>query len=224
MDKIFKYQQWHLLLLLVLLFFLFLFPKLDPTFLQGSLWEISSLNWYVLAISIPIIHQVYVLLVWRLELHNKSISKLFGKNGFKFYKLGFGILFLSRAITIVILAFSNKMTININPTFSYVLSGVLMILAAYLFYSVAKYFGMDRAFGIDHFYPEIAKNQPFVNQGIFKYTANGMYQFGFLILWIPGILLQSKAALSLALFNHIYIWVHFYFTELPDIKIIYGED
>jgi hypothetical protein len=26
-----------------------------------------------------------------------------------------------------------------------------------------------------------------------------------------------------AAFNHIYIWVHFYFTELPDIRHIYSE-
>lgn len=63
-----------------------------------------------------------------------------------------------------------------------------------------------------------------VKRGIFKYSANAMYVFGFLILWVPGILLQSKAAVLLALFNHIYIWVHYYFTELPDMKMIYKKD
>ena len=71
--------------------------------------------------------------------------------------------------------------------------------------------------------PEEVKKESFVNKGIFKYTSNGMYLFGFLILWIPGLLLQSKAALIIALFNHIYIWVHYYFTEQPDIKIIYKK-
>ncbi len=130
----------------------------------------------------------------------------------------------SRLITIVLLAVSSAMTLNINPAFSYVLSGILIIPAIYLFCSTAKYFGMDRAIEIDHFYPEEVKKEAFVNQGIFKYTSNGMYIYGFLILWIPGILLQSKAALSIALFNHIYIWVHYYCTELPDIKMIYKED
>jgi len=64
----------------------------------------------------------------------------------------------------------------------------------------------------------------FVNQGIFKYTANGMYIFGFFIIWIPGLLLESQAALYVAFFSHIYIWVHYYSTELPDIKIIYKEE
>ena len=51
-----------------------------------------------------------------------------------------------------------------------------------------------------------------------------MYKFVFLFLWVPGVLLQSKAALLAALFQHIYIWVHYYFTELPDIKIIYEKN
>ncbi len=100
---------------------------------------------------------------------------------------------------------------------------MLFIPAIYLFYSVEKYFGLDRACGMDHFYPEIAKDEPFVKQGIFKYTTNGMYKYGFLVLWIPGILLQSKAAIFIALYSHIYIWIHYYTTELPDIRIIYGE-
>ena len=82
---------------------------------------------------------------------------------------------------------------------------------------------MDRAFGIDHFQPGTIGNESFVKRGIFKYTSNGMYVYGFLILWIPGILFQSEAALIVALFNHIYIWVHYYYTELPDIKIIYAD-
>ena len=113
------------------------------------------------------------------------------------------------------------MTLDISDWISFTLSVLLFIPSVYLFYSVKKYFGMDRAFGIDHFYPEEARNLPFVKKGIFKYTSNGMYTFGFLILWIPGILLQSKAALAIALFNHIFIWAHFYFTEQPDMKIIY---
>ena len=74
-------------------------------------------------------------------------------------------------------------------------------------------FGINRAFGIDHFKPEKYKNRTFVKKGIFKYTPNGMYKFVFLLLWIPGILFQSKAALIAALFQHIYIWIHYYFTE-----------
>ena len=194
----------------------------DTTILTGDLWGINTRCWLVLAIASPIIHQLSVLLCWRTELFHKSISGIFGEHGFKLYKVGFTILILSRVITIILLAVSNAGTVEMNPTYSYLLSGILVVPAVDLFYSVVKYFGMDRAFGIDHFHPDEARNKPFVKQGIFKYTDNGMYAYGFLLLWIPGLLWFSKAALLVALFNHIYIWVHYYATELPDIKRICG--
>jgi hypothetical protein len=50
-----------------------------------------------------------------------------------------------------------------------------------------------------------------------------MYKFGFLILWAIALAFLSKAALLVAAFSHAYIWVHFYFTELPDIHKIFGD-
>ncbi len=44
-----------------------------------------------------------------------------------------------------------------------------------------------------------------------------------MILYLPGLLLLSKAALAVALFNDIYIWVHYYCTERPDMETIYGK-
>lgn len=221
--KIWKYQFWPILILIILLLTLNFLCKTTAGFLEGSLWNISTKNWFIAAVLMPIIHQFYVLIFWRSELHYQSISKLFGKSGFKIYKIGFAILILSRPILITFLAIANANTFSINRIFSYGLSFILLVPAIYLFYSVGTYFGIDRAMGIDHFHPEKYKNIPFIKKGIFKYTNNGMYVFGFFILWIPGILLQSKAALLLASFNHIYIWVHYYFTELPDIKIIYNK-
>ena len=60
---------------------------------------------------------------------------------------------------------------------------------------------------------------PFDKQ-IYHYIA--MYTFGFLILWVPGLIFFSKAALLAAGFNHIYIWVHYYTPELPDIRFLYN--
>ncbi len=102
------------------------------------------------------------------------------------------------------------------------LSVFLLIPVIYLFYSIKKYFGIDRAFGIDHFEPEKLKIIPMVNRGIFKYTSHGMYMFGFFTFWIIGFLFMSKAALLIALFSHIYIWIHYYYTEKPDMDYIYG--
>ena len=50
-----------------------------------------------------------------------------------------------------------------------------------------------------------------------------MYVFGFLVLWSIALFLRSEPALIAALFNHAYIWVHYYFTERPDMNIIYRD-
>ena len=90
------------------------------------------------------------------------------------------------------------------------------------YYSVLKYFTLRRALGIDHF-DATYRNAPLVRQGMFRYSRNAMYVFGIAILWLPGLLLASKAALLAALFNHLYIWVHYYTVELPDMRTIYGD-
>jgi len=136
---------------------------------------------------------------------------------------GFAILFASRLITVILLAIANSGTLQVNAIIAYILAGLLAISSVYLFYSVKKYFGFDRAFGIDHFQPDIYKNETFVRQGTFKYSSNAMYVFGFCIGWIPGFLFLSKAALIAGHFNHLSIWAHYLFTELPDMKVIYGE-
>jgi len=223
--KVFNNQLWHLLSLVILLPILIGFiNKNEIDILYGGFWHVETYIWLIAAILAPIVHQIYVLICWRSELYYQSISKLFGrKTGFKLYKIGFVIFILLRVITIVILAISNEGTLYINPILAYILAVLFAIPVIYLFVSVFKYFGMDRAFGIDHFEPQAANNLDMIKGGIFKYTPNAMYVFGFLILWIPGLIFLSKAALLAALFNHIYIWVHYYFTELPDMKYIYRK-
>jgi len=188
---------------------------------EGELFGVSTRVWFIVSICSPVAHQVYVMVLWRLELFRKSVSTTFGKNGFFYFKMGFTLLILLRPLSIIILAFSNSGTFEINALFRYLGSFVLLVPAIYLGYSIRRYFGIDKAFGKDHFCPEEAKEWPLVKQGIFKYSSNSMYVFGFLALWVPGLLLQSKAALAVALFSHIYIWVHYYFTEKPDMDTIY---
>ena len=221
--KILYKQIWHLLSLFILLLGVNFFIKYNENVFYGSLWKIDSQSWLYLTIFFAIAHQTYVLICWRYELFYKGLSKIFSKNAFKVYKIGFTMLILLRPILIIILSISNAMTINIGNNLSYLICLILLIPGIYGQYSVFKYFGINKAFGYDHFEPEKFKDVPFVRKGIFKYTSNGMYKFVFLLLWIPGILLQSKAALLAALFQHIYIWIHYYFTELPDMKFIYGK-
>jgi hypothetical protein len=220
--KIFKYQIWHLVTLIAIIFAINLYLSNSSETLNGSLWGLTTKTWFWLAIAIPIIHQIYVWGAWRLELYQGTFTKRYGLNlSFKIYVIGFSLLFVSRLITIIILAYSSNGTLNINPTISYALAALITPLVLFLFYSVKKYFTIERAYGIDHF--DKHYDEPYVKKGIFKYTDNGMYVFGLMILYLPGLLLLSKAAILAALFNHVYIWVHYYFTERPDMLEIYGE-
>jgi len=220
--RIFKYQLWHLLSLIVMLLVVHSCLVNSSEMLNGTLWRISTKTWFWLAIAVPIVHQVYVWIIWRLELYQRIFTKRYGlKRAFNIYAIGFTVLFVGRLITIITLASSNKNTLHINSIFAYTLVALITPFVIYVVYSVKKYFTIERAYGIDHFDEEYS--QPFEKKGIFKYTNNGMYVVGLMILYLPGLLLFSKAAILAALFNHVYIWVHYYFTERPDMLKIYGD-
>ena len=217
----FEKQGWHFVLLALLIVSAVLLARGDM--LAGQLWGLNTRAWLWIAIAVPIIHQVYVWLFWRLELHHGLVTRWFGKSGFPIYKVGFTILFAARPISIFLVGISNYDTLACPPVLMYTAEVLALIPGLYTMYSVAHYFGVNRAYGIDHF-DESYRDTPFVKQGMFKYTDNAMYKFGFLILWSIALFTLSKAALLAAAFNHLYIWVHFYFTELPDIQHIYGKN
>ncbi len=221
-NKILKHQIWHLLVLLVLIFAIKFYVSSSSEVLSGSFWNVSTQSWFWLAIAIPVIHQTYVLLIWRFELYQRTFTKRFGvERAFKLYTVGFSSLFVSRLIAIIFLSISNKNTLHFDPIIAYVIAALITPIVIYLFYSVRKYFTIERAYGIDHF--DKNYREPYVKKGIFKYTDNGMYVFGLMVLYLPGLLLLSEAAILVALFNHAYIWVHYYFTERPDMVEIYGN-
>ena len=131
-------------------------------------------------------------------------------------------MIILRPILAFALGWSNRGTLAIDPVIGIVISAILLLPSAYLLYSIKRYFGFDRAFGIDHFDASY-RDMPLVRQGIFTWTPNAMYVFGFFILWVPAFLFQSLAALMVAAFSHLYIWVHYYCTEKPDMERIYGN-
>jgi hypothetical protein len=216
----FEKQAHHYIALGLLLAGVYLFTRGDV--LAGQLWGIPTLTWLCIAVAVPVFHQVTVALLWRAELYHHKMTEWFGEQAFPLFKLIFTILFVARPIALILLGISNANTFNLNPVLAYTLAGILFIPFAYTMYSVFHYFGLDRAYGEDHFKPAIYKNRAFVKQGMFKFTDNAMYKFGFLILWAIALVFLSKAALLAAAFSQAYIWVHFYFTELPDIHHIYS--
>ncbi len=221
-KRIFRYQLWHLLSLAVLVIAVQFYISNNLNVSSGSFWGINTESWLWLSIAVPVIHQTYVLLVWRIELHTRTFSTLLGTDkAFKLYAAGFSLLFVSRLIAIIFLSLSNKGSLEVDPVITYLIAALITPFVLYLFYSVKKYFTIERAYGIDHFDEEYS--EPYEKKGIFKYTDNGMYVFGLMILYFPGLLMLSEAALLAALFNHVYIWVHYYFTERPDMIEIYGK-
>ncbi|MGB2783501.1 MAG: methyltransferase [Atribacterota bacterium] len=221
-KKIFGYQIWHLVSVIILIAVTQKFISISYDTTNGELWGISTTAWFRIAIAIPIFHQVYVWIIWRLELYNSTFTSRYGvQRAFKIYSAGFSLLFVCRMISIIILAMSNQGSLSVNPLYTYLIAALITPVIIYLFYSVIRYFTFERAFGIDHF--DKNYNQPYVKEGIFRYTDNGMYVYGILVLYLPGLLLLSKTALIVALFNHLYIWVHYYCTERPDMKVIYGK-
>jgi hypothetical protein len=217
----FKKQGQHFLHLIVLLLGVYFLATGDV--LSGQLWGIGTQTWLWIAIGIPVLHQFIVALLWRAELYHNQMTGWFGNQAFTVFKVIFTVLFVGRPVTLILLGISNANTLNLNPALAYVIAGILFIPFAYTMYSVFHYFGVDRAYGEDHFKPALYKDRPFIKQGMFRFTDNAMYKFGFLILWAIALVFLSKAALLAAAFNHLYIWVHYYFTELPDIEFIYGR-
>ena len=220
LKVIFEKQLLHYLLLLILLSGLCAISRTDG-FLPGQFLGVRTRTWFYMGVAIPIMHQIYVWLCWRTQLHYSLLTRLFGRSGFIYYSIIFSILMISRFVFILFLAISNKNSFNVNPIVSYGLSLVFGLLVLYVLYSIARYFTFRRALGIDHFDPSY-REAKLAKEGIFRFTDNAMYIFALLILWMPGLLFSSKAALVVALFNHIYVWIHYYCTEKPDMRRIYG--
>ena len=188
----------------------------------GLLWGIGTPGWFWLAVGLAVGHQVYVWFCWRMQLHGAGLTRVLGGRGFSLYAVGFSLLGMARVVAVFMLAIANRDTLRPNLLLLRILAVIALIPAVYLFYSIKHYFGFKRAFGIDHFEASY-RTLPFVRKGIFRFTRNGMYTYGFLLLWVPALWYASLAALWVALFNHLYIWVHYYTTELPDINRIYGN-
>ncbi len=170
-----------------------------------------------IAVFTPIAHQIFVWIYWRRNLAILSDQEL---PGFTSYIILFFILFGSRFASLVVLAFLDMGSLKLAASIQLALFLVLLIPGIYAMISVARYFGFDRAAGADHFKPEY-RNMPPVTQGIFRYTSNGMYFYAFLLFWAIVIAFNSRSALIVTAFSHLYIWIHYFATEKPDMDFLY---
>ncbi len=219
-QLVFERQLAHLAWLLLLLAGLFGATRIEG-FAQGVFLGVSTGSWVVLNVANAVVHQGFVWFCWRTELHANLLTRHLGDTAFRAYTLVFTILILARVVLITALAISNAGSLPSNPWIMRTTAVVLLLPGVYLIYSIRRYFGFKRAYGIDHFDPAY-RSANLVRQGIFRFSSNAMYEFGFLLLWVPGLYLQSVAAVVVALFCHLYIWVHYACTEKPDMARIYG--
>lgn len=170
------------------------------------------------AVAFPVAHQIYVWLAWRLELRSAATTKAIGFHG---YLVIFFVLFAGRFISLIALAWTDRGSLNLGINTVSIITTLLALPGIYAMYSVKRYFGMTRAAGADHFYAQY-RSMPMVNKGIFRFTSNGMYVYAFLLFWVIAVGFNSSAALTVAAFSHVYIWVHFYATEKPDMDFLYN--
>ena len=193
-----------------------------PGVLEGDYLGLDSLHWIWLVTLNAFLHYVYVWFCWRGELHYGLVTRWFGARSFAWFAIGFAVLFGVRPMLLLALGWANRGTLQLSPIWSYSLAALCFGLTACTMYSVKRYFSFSRAFGLDHF--DVAcRRLPLVRSGIFRLSPNAMYVFGFLALWGIALLLRSQAALVMGAFSHLYIWAHYFATEKPDMRHIYGE-
>ena len=191
---------------------------------------IVSIVWVVLgkpfpvafwvAIAVPVVHQFFVWLTWRLELNSSATSRVIGFRGFL---VVFYILFGGRLISLLVLGWIDRGSLELGFLPQIIIAMILAVPGFYAIYSVKRYFGFMRAAGADHFYQRF-RDMPLVARGIFRFSNNGMYLYAFLLFWAVAVSFNSIAALVVAAFNHTYIWVHFFATEKPNMDYLYADD
>ena len=217
LNFFFKHQIWHIGGTIILFFIGAQIVDLDNNI--NTFLGISALRWFMIAMAIPLVHQVYTWLCWRSELCWKLISNSIG---FKGYVVVFFILIISR-FSAVILCFVDYGSLYKPGWAAWIVSIIIFIPGVYTMYSVKQYFGFIRAAGADHFDLKY-KNMPFEKRGIFKWSSNAMYAFGIGIPFAFATATGSQSMFIVAIYTYISIWLHYFCTEKEDFKIIYGNN
>jgi protein-S-isoprenylcysteine O-methyltransferase Ste14 len=185
----------------------------------GTFNGLPTSVWLWASLGTAALHQIYVMLAWRAELHYRALSQRFGRAAFVLYACGFVDFAFWRGVALVALALANRGAWTLPPALVGAVTLVLVIPWGYLVWSIARTFGWRRALGSDHFPGD---KRGLVREGLWGMVDNPMYALGPLVLYLPGLWLGAPLALLSAAFQHAYMWVHWYCTERPDMERIYG--
>lgn len=220
MRKVLYRQGYHLLayvLLGALLYWIALqFPERDNRARNLSAFEWIAVSWILAGL-----FQSWIMLFWRLELYHGAISRRLGKAGFTVFRAGFITLGSLRFLTLIPIAALSAAPGSMPGYLTVPLIVVTTPFILWGLYSVFFYFGANRAFGADHFDPAY-RNGTLETRGIFKYIPNSMYTVVLLALYHPGLFFHSPLGLFAAAAHHALVWTHYYCTEKPDMRFIYG--
>ena len=189
---------------------------------DGAWLGIADDTWFLAALAVPIVQQLAVVVVWRTQLCHRLVTRILGTASLPVWGAFFLPLLVARPLGVLAVGLADQGSLPISPILGWIAGGLLLVPTVWTMHSVRKYFGLARALGGDHFY-EHYRAMPMVRRGAFAYSSNAMYMFAFLGLWGLALLMRSQAAIAVALFNHAYIWVHWYCTEQPDGVVLYGR-
>jgi hypothetical protein len=112
-QLIFEGQWLHALLLAALVAGLAMVSGSEGV-RSGQLWGVTTPVWFWLAIALAVVHQVYVWLCWRAQLHASWLTRTLGTYAFPVYAVGFSVLGVLRVVVVFILAASNRDTLQVN--------------------------------------------------------------------------------------------------------------
>jgi protein-S-isoprenylcysteine O-methyltransferase Ste14 len=189
---------------------------------DGAWLGLEDSTWYWTGTTLVVVQQLAVWIVFRSQLGWALLTKWFNYADIKIWGVVFIPLLIARPLLLFGLAMSDRQSAGIPRSITIGLGIILLIPAIYTLWSVGHFFGLERALGGDHFREEY-REMSFVREGAFRWSNNAMYVFAFLGLWSIALLTGSLAALGLAFFQHTYIWVHYYCTEEPDMRLIYDR-
>ncbi len=220
-KKLLRKQEWHLVILALLLALTNAALNFYPQYFFGEFWGISTRSWLWAGVLAAILHQFYIVVVLRSELETRWITTNAPRLGYLAYMADYSILMVLRVAIIIASGLANKEVLTITAANRLLFIAVLAIPFLWTLYLLARSGNFKQVAGEDYFKPEqdSESNQALENK--IRSTAVAVYALGALGLYIPGIIFASPAALLLALFNHLYLWVHHFCTELPDREHLY---
>jgi hypothetical protein len=220
MRKVLKNQAYHLLAYVLLGALLYLAVRYLPES-HNRIWGLSACGWLAISWILAGVHQFYIVFCWRMEFHHQKIGAWLGKAAFPVYRAGFYIIATARLLPLIPISLATTYTLPVPYAVSIVLIIVTTPFILWACYSTIAYFGLSRLCGADHFDPEY-RGGALEKRGIFKYIPNSMYAVAMLMIYHPGLFWHSTLGLIAAAAQHAFLWTHYFCTEKPDMKEIYG--